>query len=115
MIHVDATLFESSVSGIIPAVGVVVGGAVVGLIRGKQSQRAKDREADAEADKSINGRLKVVEEFISGKDEVKIGNRVITAATPGFEERFGTLEGTVGTLVVSVDNLARAVNNGNGK
>ena len=110
-----ASFLDSSISGIVPAFGVVIGGAVVGLVRAKRIERAQNRKEDAATDKSIHDRLSVVEDLISGTDPVMIGNRVVTPGTAGLGDRFTSLEGQVGTLVVSVDRLSRIVENGNGK
>lgn len=115
MIHVllIGSLFDSAISGVIPAVGVVVGGAVVGLVRNKRKETEDGRRASSMENSQLEATVKEMSDFMVGTKQTPF-----RPAAPGFIDRFNALEEKVDTQGDKLDTLQEGITtllNGNGK
>ena len=108
----NGSIFDSAISGVIPAVGVVIGGAAVGLIRSKRKEHTDAEILSVAEQRAVLSRVGVLETLVSGTDAIVINGRIVTPASPGIVEKFDGLQGTVKSLVESVDHLTDVVVNG---
>lgn len=107
------SLFDSSISGVIPAVGVLVGGAVVGLIRQNRENKKTAGAATSAETAHLESTVKEMNDFMVGTPAT-----AFRPATPGFIDRFDSLEKKVDTHGQQLDRidakLDKALQNGNG-
>ena len=100
-------------SGAIPAVGIVIGGSVVSLVRRNREARKSQGVATTTEIKHLEATVQEMNEFMVGSPAT-----AFRAAVPGFIERFDALEKKVdehGVQLGGMDKkLDKILQNGSG-